>query len=165
MTLLRLSSVVTAAALAFSAPGARGADPGARPPDVRRGEALFVGKARLYAGGAPCLGCHGIAGHGLARAASFGPDLTTAHASYGADGLDAALADVPFPSMAPLYARHVLTPAERADVTAFLGQVATGAAPTLGGRFALGVAGLVTLFLSASVLVGRGRARARRELP
>ena len=43
---------------------------------LARGEALYVGSTRLFAGGAPCLGCHGVAGHGLARAASFGPDLS-----------------------------------------------------------------------------------------
>ncbi|MBE0597204.1 MAG: hypothetical protein IH614_08045, partial [Desulfuromonadales bacterium] len=40
------------------------------------GEALYVGTAPFEQGGAPCLGCHGIAGAGLGKAAgaSYGPD-------------------------------------------------------------------------------------------
>ena len=86
--------------------------------DARRGEALYVGSERMENGGAPCLACHGVAGHGLARAASFGPDLTGAHASYGPEDLAAALQDVPFPSMQPVYNTHALTPEERAVVEA-----------------------------------------------
>jgi mono/diheme cytochrome c family protein len=133
--------------------------------DARRGEALFIGEARFANGGAPCLGCHGIAGHGLARAASFGPDLTGVHASLGAEALDAALTDVAFPSMAPLYAKHALTPAERADVLAFLQETSSGSAPAPGAGFAAGVAAIATSFLAASIALGRGRARVRRESP
>jgi mono/diheme cytochrome c family protein len=131
--------------------------------DPRRGEALYVGSARLSAGGAPCLGCHGISGHGLARAASFGPDLTGAHEQYGADGLDGLLEDVVFPSMAPIYRQHAVTPQERADLVAFLGE-ASGARPSaLGGGFAAGVAAAATVFLALVVALGRrGRAGARR---
>ena len=142
--------------------GARGAEAPAG--DSRHGEALFTGTARFENGGAPCLACHGVAGHGLARAASFGPDLTAVYATYGAEALDAALADIPFPSMAPLYAKHVVTPAERADVTAFLHEAANGTPPAIGAGFALGVAGIAAFFLAVSVALGRGRARAPRSL-
>jgi hypothetical protein len=131
--------------------------------DARRGEALFTGSARLTTGGAPCLACHGIAGHGLARAASFGPDLSAAFEAYGAEGLDAALADVPFPSMTPLYERHALTAAERADLVAFLHDAGHGEAPRLGARFALGVAAIAAGLLLAFLYVGRRRAAAHPE--
>jgi mono/diheme cytochrome c family protein len=135
------------------------------PADARHGEALYVGSARLAAGGAPCLGCHGIAGHGLARAASFGPDLSGAHQQYGADGLDAMLEDVVFPSMAPVYRGHAVTPQERADLVAFLAE-APGAQPNaLGGGFAAGVVAAAALFLGLVVVVGRraGGPAGRRE--
>jgi mono/diheme cytochrome c family protein len=133
-----------------------------RAPDPRRGEALYVGSTRLFAGGAPCLACHGIAGHGLERAASFGPDLSAAHAQYGADGLDAMLEDIVFPSMLPVYRGHAVTAEERADLVAFLGE-SSGAEPArLGSGFKLGVGAAMGLFLGAVVLVGR-RGGSRRE--
>lgn len=147
------------------------AEPQSRPPDPRRGEAIYVGAVPLLAGGAPCLACHGIAGHGLARAASFGPDLSAAHQQYGADGLEAALQDVVFPSMIPVYRGHAVTKEERADLIAFLAQ-ATGAPPArLGPGFAAGVAGAALAFLGFVVLVGRRgtrrgvRAAAQGETP
>lgn len=145
---------------------ARAAEPDlARPPDPRRGEALYVGSTRLFAGGAPCLGCHGVAGHGLSRAASFGPDLSGAHASFGADGLDAMLEEIAFPSMVPVYRGHAVTREERADLIAFLAQ-APGAAPAqLGVGFQVGVAVAMGAFLVAIVLLGRrGRVRPARSV-
>ena len=147
------------------------AGPAPRGPDPRRGEALYVGAAPLLAGGAPCLACHGIAGHGLARAASFGPDLSGAHQQYGADGLDAALEDVPFPSMVPVYRGHAVTKDERADLIAFLAE-ATGAPPArLGAGFGTGVAAAALAFLGFVVVIGRrgtrrrARAAGRGETP
>jgi mono/diheme cytochrome c family protein len=147
------------------------AEPGSRAPDARRGEALYVGATPLSAGGAPCLGCHGVAGHGLARAASFGPDLSGAHAQYGPEGLDALLEDVVFPSMAPLYASRKVTPDERADLVAFLAEATGAPAPVLGGRFAVGVAAAAAAFLAFVVALGRrgalrrARAATHQETP
>jgi mono/diheme cytochrome c family protein len=133
--------------------------------DPRRGEALFTGSARFAKGGAPCLGCHGVAGHGLARAASFGPDLSGAHEALGPEALDGALADMPFPSMTAIYERRALADAERADVIAFLRDAGQGGAPRLGARFALGVAAIAAALLLAFLLVGRRRAAAHPERP
>jgi mono/diheme cytochrome c family protein len=130
-------------------------DPASRAPDARRGEALYVGSSRLLAGGAPCLACHGIAGHGLSRAASFGPDLSGAYAQYGADGLDGLLEDIVFPSMQPVYRGHAVTKEERQDLVAFLGASAPGRPARLGPAFAAGVAGAMGIFLAGVVLVGR----------
>ena len=41
----------------------------AQPGDPKQGEALYVGSVSFSAGGAPCLACHGIAGHELGLAA------------------------------------------------------------------------------------------------
>jgi mono/diheme cytochrome c family protein len=150
------SLLLSCAALVLAA-----TSPPAAAADARRGEALYVGTARLSGGGAPCLGCHGIAGHGLARAASFGPDLSGAHAQYGADALDGLLEDVVFPSMAPIYRGHAVTPDERADLVAFLGASSSGAPATLAGGFAGGVAAAAAAFLAFVVVMGR-RGRATR---
>jgi cytochrome c553 len=151
--------------LASAAGAARAGQPAAAPPDARRGEALYVGSTGFAAGGAPCLACHGVAGHGLARAASFGPDLSGAHAAFGADGLASVLEDVTFPTMQPIYRTHAVTPQERADLVAFLGEAEGGAqAPRLGAGFRAGVAGAMALFLAVVLAVGR-RGRARRVSP
>jgi hypothetical protein len=148
-------------ALAALGISASGAEP-THGPDAGRGEALYVGSAPLSAGGAPCLACHGISGHGLAHAASFGPDLSGAHASFGPDGLDAMLEDVSFPSMEPIYRRHALTPAERADLIAFLGEASGKPPPQLGAGFAAGVLAAMGVFLGAFLFIGK-RGAARRE--
>lgn len=148
-------------AVAFAAAALTGAaEPRGAAPDPRHGEALYVGIAPLAGGGAPCLACHAVAGHGLARAASFGPDLTGAHAQYGTDGLQAILEDVTFPSMAPIYRNHAVTPAERADLAAFLAEASGAPPPALGARFAAGVAVAAAGFLAfVSLLAARGRWR------
>jgi mono/diheme cytochrome c family protein len=134
--------------------------------DARRGEALFTGATPFTNLGAPCLGCHGVAGHALARAASFGPDLSGVYERYGAEALDGALGDMPFPSMAPLYAKHVVTPAERADLAEFLRTASAGKPPpSLGAGFVAGVAGFAALFLFAFIGVGRLRRSARPGTP
>ena len=161
----RRSAVAKLLALPLAASLVMGAaTPGPRAPDPRRGEALYVGAVPLLAGGAPCLACHGIAGHGLAHAASFGPDLSGAHAQYGADGLEAALADVPFPSMVPVYRDHVIAPEERADLIAFLAEASGASSPRLGVGYAAGVAAAALGFLGVVVAVGRrGRGRSARR--
>jgi mono/diheme cytochrome c family protein len=132
------------------------------PPDARRGESLYVGSTRFAAGGAPCLACHGIAGHGLARAASFGPDLSGAYASLGADALDSMLEDVVFPTMQPVYKTRAVTPRERADVVAFLAEAeGAGRAPGLGAGYVAGVVAAIGLFLLFVLAVGRRRAGRR----
>jgi mono/diheme cytochrome c family protein len=101
-------------AAAFGSASAAGAA------DPREGEALYVGSTPLQNGGAPCLACHGLAGHGLAWSASFGPDLSTAAETYDAETLATVLEDVPFPSMEPIYRGHAITEGERANLAAFL---------------------------------------------
>jgi hypothetical protein len=151
---------LVACALAL-ATGTRAAEP-----DARHGEALFVGAERLTGGGAPCLGCHAIAGQGLARAASFGPDLTGAHAQYGAEGLNGLLEDVVFPSMAPVYQGRAITATERADLVAFLAGAGGGEPASLGGAFAGGIAAAAGAFLVLVIAIGRrGRTRRERALP
>ena len=111
--------------------------------DAREGEALYVGATRLQNGGAPCLGCHGLAGHGLAWSASFGPDLSAAAQTYDVETLATVLEDVPFPSMEPIYRGHAITAGEREDLAAFLLEARAPAAPGDARGRILAEAGLV----------------------
>jgi cytochrome c553 len=136
--------------------------PSAAAGDAAAGEALYVGSRPLANGGAPCLACHGLAGHGLAWNASFGPDLSHAPESYDAETLCGLLADVPFPSMAPLYHARPITESEQKDLTAFL--LASRAPPPPGdARLTLALeAGLGALILLVVFLL---LARRRRMPP
>jgi mono/diheme cytochrome c family protein len=157
--------LLCAAAFAAGATGAARAETtAAGPGDARRGEALYIGTARLAGGGAPCLACHGVAGHGLARAASFGPDLTASHEVFGGDGLDALLEDMSFPSMEPVYQGRTIGAQERADLVAFLADAAGSEPPRLGAGFAVGVLGAMGAFLGVFLIVGK-RGEARRARP
>jgi mono/diheme cytochrome c family protein len=147
---LRLLLLTLAAPSFFALPLAASAAP-----DARRGEALFVGSTRLAAGGAPCLACHGIAGHGLEHAASFGPDLSAAHEQFGAEALESALGEIAFPSMEPVYRGHAIRDDERADLIAFLGESTGRPPPTLGPGYAAGIAAAMAIFLALVLLVGR----------
>jgi len=95
--------------------------------DPGRGEALFAGTVHLENRGTPCLGCHSAGKTGLLGGGVLGPDLTQVAGRYGT-GLQAALAGIPWPTMAPIYSRHPLTPAEQADLLAFL-QTMSGQQP------------------------------------
>ncbi len=97
------------------------AEPAPTAGDAQRGENLFTGSERFGAGGPSCLSCHSVAGVGALGGGRLGPDLTGSFAKYGgAQGLDAALKTVPFPTMLPIFSRKALADDERADLVAFL---------------------------------------------
>lgn len=87
--------------------------------DAARGSRLYTGELPFANAGAPCLGCHGISGFGLASGANFGPDLTSIHENFGDEGLVDILKTLPFPSMEPIYRTRPLTESEQADLRAF----------------------------------------------
>jgi mono/diheme cytochrome c family protein len=152
-----------AAGLLLAAPlGAEGPPAG----DPRRGEALYVGTVSFEKGGAPCLGCHGIAGAGLGKAAgaSYGPDLTATWEGFGDEGIEEALASMPFPSMEELYKGRPLSDKERADLTAYLQEVSGRETPRVEGTLlAEAGAGLGVLFLVVGIF-GTRRMRAANDL-
>lgn len=124
--------------------------------DPARGAELFIGGLAMANGGAPCLGCHGLGGADLGKAggASFGPDLTTMFRDYGADGVAAALADLSFPSMVPIFAKRPLTEQEQADLSAFLAQVDAEAAPRIAAPLAWQVVIVVVAFFALLAILG-----------
>lgn len=129
--------------------------------DPRRGEALYIGSAPFSQGGAPCLACHAIAGHGLGGGSSFGPDLTGAYENYGAEGMLSVLESIPFPTMQPIYAPHPLTPEESRDLTVFLAEV-SGEAPRVAGPLARDAGLGALLFFAALLAFGWHRLRGVR---
>jgi len=134
----------------------------AQPGDALRGEQLFVGTISFSAGGAPCLGCHGIAGVGLAGGANYGPDLTNLHENYGADGIAGVLESLPFPSMEPIYATRQLTADEQLDLGAYF--AAVSGSPVANDRLLLAeVATGILLLLAVILLFGRGRLHSVRR--
>ena len=133
--------------------------------DVKRGKALYVGSASFSAGGAPCLACHGIAGHELGHAAgaNYGPDLTALYEDYGEDGVAGVLEDLSFESMDAIYAERPLTDDERADLVAFFADVSTGAVPSTGSSLALHVLLVTVLFMIVIGALGWRRLQGVRQ--
>ena len=144
--LIRLSLLatllITSAGLSWAASG-----------DPKQGEALYVGTVSFSAGGAPCLACHGIAGHelGLAAGANYGPDLTALFEDYGEEGIVSVLEDLSFESMEAIYSTRPLTDMEKADLVAFFEAVSSGEAPDIGSNLALHVIIVTALFM---ILIG-----------
>ena len=133
--------------------------------DVKRGEALYVGSASFSAGGAPCLACHGIAGHelGLAAGANYGPDLTAIYEDYGEEGVADVLEDLSFESMDAIYAERPLTGTERADLVAFFGAVSDGVAPSIGSGLAFHVTLVTAFFMLVVGALGWRRFQGARQ--
>ncbi len=133
--------------------------------DSKRGESLYVGTASFSAGGAPCLACHGVAGHELGHAAgaSYGPDLTAIYEDYGEEGVAGVLEDLSFESMDAIYAERPLTDTERADLVAFFAAVSAGAAPSIGSDFAFHVVLVTAVFMLLIGILGWRRLQGVRQ--
>lgn len=138
----------------------------AAPPegDAAAGAALFVGSTRMRNGGPSCASCHDAAGLPFPYGGSMGPDLTDEASKLGANGLRYALATLYFPAMNALFLHHPLTPAEQADVGAFLRSVdhRRPIGTALGPLVIAGFAGLVLLLVWTG-LYGRNRIRSVRR--
>jgi|GEM_PF-305017 len=131
--------------------------------DAERGRALFVGEIPFSQGGAPCLACHGFAGLGGAGGAGFGGDLTAIHEDYGDEAVASILADLPFPSMEPIFAERPLTEAEQADLAAFFRSSAGEERPSIGGKLATQVLIVFAVLLLLTFLFGMKRLRGVRR--
>jgi mono/diheme cytochrome c family protein len=142
--------------LVAAAAGVTGAT-GAAEPSLEAGRALFVGSRPFQNGGAPCGACHAVGGEGMAFTASLGPELSAALAGLDPEPLDGLLETLPFPTMAPIYDGHALTPAERADLVAFLIPAARLGPPAEAWRFELLGALLAILLFALLAVAWRGR--------
>ena len=138
---------------------------GAAEPSADAGRALFTGSRAFQGGGAPCGACHALGGEGMAFTASLGPELSTGLATMDPVALDGLLEALPFPSMTPVYDGRPLTPAERADLVAYLIPAAKQGPPRDAWRFeAWGTFIALLLFIGLALNGRRRKARSRARL-
>ncbi|HEX8909840.1 MAG TPA: hypothetical protein VF805_11595 [Anaeromyxobacteraceae bacterium] len=152
----RVGPHLAACTAVLAAASAAGIEPASSPGEPAPGRDLFIGARRFAAGGPPCGACHAVGGQGAAFAASLGPDLARSFEGMPPEAVDGLLQDLPFPTMAPLYAGRALTEGERRQLSAFLLDAAGKPAPG-GGRLSAWAA-----LLAGLVLLGLGRAVRRR---
>jgi mono/diheme cytochrome c family protein len=118
--------------------------------DASNGKELFTGAGRVAEGGPSCLSCHSVAGIGALGGGQLGPDLTGAYEKFGgAQGLDAVLESVAFPTMAPIFSSKPLTAEERADLVAFLADAPNRERPGGAARNLVVLSGMVVIGLGA----------------
>lgn len=133
------------------------------PGDPVIGKGLFTGVTRFENSGPPCRACHSVAGIGALGGGALGPDLTAAYQKYGAAGLAAVLAGVPFPTMRPIFTPRPLTPQEQGHVRAFLQQAVTSRPTRAVAQLSLlAVAGVIVLLVPMQ-LIWRHRLTGVRE--
>lgn len=112
------------------------------------------------------MACHAIAGM-PGGSNTLGPDLSQTYVDYGEEGLTSVLAELPFPSMKPIYDTRPVTPEEQAHLKAFL-RVSAELEPTgtgKGGGFLLfGMGGGVLLIGLAHVVWRKRLSEVRRML-
>jgi ubiquinol-cytochrome c reductase cytochrome c subunit len=68
------------------------------------------------------MSCHTVGGTGALGGGNLGPDLTHVIQRLGEPGVSAALKTIVFPTMQGPFLNKPLTPAEQADLVAFLKQ-------------------------------------------
>ncbi len=135
--------------------------------DPTLGKAVFTGATRLQNGGPPCIGCHNVAGLQGLGGGALGPDLTLAYTKYAGDvGLTTFLNTVPLPTMNAVWTKQPLTPAEQANLVAFLKQASTAKQSTqpLVQLAGLALAGMVVLLILAQLYWRNRLTSVRRAL-
>lgn len=165
---LRTALFLVLVLLAGQVAGSASARPVAAVGDPSQGERLFDGAVRFQNGGTPCIACH----TGAVSGGTLGPSLATVYTRYGGAGaLGAVLRTIAFPAMQPVFADRPLTPAERADLTAYLREIASTRSGSQtpprpqGARFLLFGFLCAALLLSFAQLLWRKRlAGVRRSL-
>ena len=165
---LRTASFLVLVLLAGQVPGRASAQPVPTLGNPVQGERFFDGAVRFQNGGTPCIACHTAAAAG----GTLGPSLATVYTRYGGAGaLGAVLTTIAFPAMQPVFADRPLTPSERADLIAYLREIAsTRSGPRTaprpqGARFLLFGFLCAGLLLSFAQLIWRKRlAGVRRRL-
>ncbi len=140
------------------------------------GKLLFTGQQPMTNGGTPCIACHSVTGAAPLDGGALGPDLTHVITRLGEPGVSAALKTIVFPTMLGPFQNHPLTPAEQADLVAFLRDAdrQQAAVPlfapgswTANALLVLGIAagGATLLFFLLLILRLRMNARERAPLP
>ncbi len=135
--------------------------PAATDEQVALGRDLFQGKARLAAGGPPCMSCHDVRGEGVIGGGALAIGLTDAVTRLTLPGVGAVLRNPPFPVMQRAYADRPLTDPEVTALVGFLHRADAEQelyqARAYGTRFLLaGIVGAVVL-LGLYTLIWRRR--------
>ncbi|MCC7415561.1 MAG: c-type cytochrome [Acidobacteria bacterium] len=131
----------------------------ARASTVALGRQLFDGAIPFARGGPACASCHDTAGLPFPGGGTMGPDLTTAAARMGQQGIETALSTLYFPTMAPLFSTHPLTPGEQQALAAFLEQPNGEASRPVVSTAALGIALLAGCAILLAITGRAGRSR------
>lgn len=130
---------------------------------VRLGQSLFEGRTRFANGGPSCNACHNVAHSSVMLGGNLARDLTSAHSRFTGPGVEAILANPPFPVMQRAFADRPLTDEEVAGLVAFLQQAdreQSALRPVREGvrLFAVGIGGSV-LLMGLYAVGWRGRRR------
>ena len=136
----------------------------ATPEEIRLGQKLFEGSVRFTKGGPACNACHHVNHQALGAGGILASDLTLSFSRVGRQGLDAILAEAPFPVMQVAYAGKAVNPEEIRALAGFLQRAETEAAAQPdtghGWRLFFGGAGGVVVFAGFFALIG-GRRKKR----
>lgn len=134
------------------------------PADIQRGQDLFEGKLRFANGGPSCNACHHVSNDALLGGGVLASELTLVFSRMGKPGLDAMLANAPFPVMQVAYEGKTITAEEVRALSGFLQHVDKEHARQLpkswGWRMFFGGAGGVVVLAGFFTLVG-GRRKKR----
>ncbi|HET7754373.1 MAG TPA: hypothetical protein VFK85_10725 [Anaeromyxobacteraceae bacterium] len=155
----RRSVVLAALVLALAQWPIGTAADGGKKGSAEQGSRLFSGETHFARGGPSCAACHPVEGLPFPGGGTMGPDLTGAYAKFGPEALATVLSTLFFPTMNPVFAGKLLTPAEQADVQAFLAVAGTGPAQAVTGRLFL--CGLLLLAAAVALIAWLGRTRLR----
>ncbi len=93
----------------------------------------------------------------------MGPDLTTAYAKLGPQGMQATLETLYFPAMNPLFNTRPLTPEEQQDLTTFFQAVGRNRGQDRTAELAAIAAAGFLVLLAVTWWKGRGRVRSVRR--
>ncbi len=133
--------------------------------DALTGQALFTGADRFENGGPSCLSCHSISSDNVLGGGTLGPDLTLTFNEQGELGLAGVLADLGFPTMAPIYKDRPLTPEEQTHLRTFLQKAASRRPTRPTGQFGLlALGGFLVLMVLAQIVWRRRLRRVRQSL-
>jgi len=98
--------------------------PDATETDIRSGRLLFGGQRRFENGGPACNSCHNLRYAGIMAGGALSKDLTDVHTRLGVAGVEALVANAPFPVMKEAFKGRELTEKEIFEVASFLEHVA-----------------------------------------
>jgi len=153
-----------AAAKEPSAQAAKELGAEATPAEISLGQKLFEGSARFAKGGPACNACHHVNSATVTGGGTLAADLTLSFSRTGKQGLDAMLADAPFPVMQVAYEGKAISPEEMRALAGFLQRVEKESASqqpgNYGWRMFFGGAGGVVVLAGFFTLVG-GRRKKR----